>query len=111
MAVDPGPLESLRRLLNDTADLAVVTLLMLAGVIFFLPGIQKRWTYAGAAFAIGLLLGIAARRFGLPDGLDIIAVMVGVIAGPVTVAKLHGKTIFEVVDEIRKARSGDTEGS
>lgn len=96
--------QGVQRLFADAADIAVMSLFVVAGVIFFLPGIQKRWTYALAAFVLGTMLGLAARRFGLPDGLDIIAVMLGVVAGPVTAAHLQGKTIFEAVDEIRSSR-------
>jgi len=97
-------LERIRELINEIADLAILSLFLVAGIIFFLPGVQKRWSYAAAAVVLGSVLGLAARRFGLPDGVDLIALLLGVAAGPVTVAKMQGKTIFEAIEEIQSVR-------
>lgn len=98
------PFVAVRQLMVDTTDLALLSALAVAGTIMFLPGIQKRWSYALAAFVFGILFSLAARRLGLPDGADIIAVMLGVLTGPVTAAKLQGKTLAEAIDEIQKSR-------
>ena len=97
-------IERIRELANEIADLAILSLFLVAGIIFFLPGIQKRWSYAAAAVVLGSVLGLAARRFGLPDGLDLLGVLLGVAAGPATVAKMQGKTIFEAIEEIQSVR-------
>jgi hypothetical protein len=98
--------ENIKRLAGEIADLAVLSLFVVAGLIFFLPGVQKRWSYGMAAFVLGTVLGLAARRAGIPDGLDIIAVMLGVMTGPVSAAKLQGKTITEAIAEIKEIRVG-----
>ena len=102
--------ERLRYLLDQAADLMVMSLFLVACTIFFLPGIQKRWSYAAAAFAFGAGFGLAARQIAIvPDGVEILAVMLGVVTGPVTAARLQGKTIFEAIKEIRDARRGGKE--
>lgn len=93
------------KLLNDIPDLALLSLFILAGVIAFLPGIQNRWTYAGAAFVLGMGAGLAVRYMpGIPAGFDFLACILGVIAGPFTAARWHGKTLPEVWREITRAR-------
>jgi len=112
MSVEPGGLARLHQLINDAADLAVISLFLVASTIFFLPGIQRRWSYAGASVAMGIVLGLAARWSPLPDGFEILGTMAGVLGGPVTVLKLQGKDVFEIIDEIKRARrssDGDAE--
>lgn len=109
-------IERVGKMLNDAADLAVLSLFLIACLIFFLPGIQRRWAYAVAAFGLGIGLGLAARWAPfIPDGLDLLAAMIGVICGPLTAAQMQGKTIFEVWEEIKAARNNnrgrDGEGS
>jgi hypothetical protein len=96
--------ERIRDMVNEIADLAILALFVVAGIIFFVPGIQKRWAYAAAAIVLGSVLGLAARRFGLADGLDLLALLLGIAAGPVTVAKMQGKTIIEAIEEIQSVR-------
>lgn len=104
-------MERTLRILSDAADLAILSLFLIVGLIGFLPGIQRRWAYAGAAFVLGIGLGLAARWAPfIPDGLDLLACIIGVISGPVTAARMQGKTIMEVVDEIRRARDGAADG-
>lgn len=102
--------ERLARLYNDAADIVVISAFIVLTVVFFLPGVQNRASYGLAAMGLAVTLGLAARWAPfLPPGSEIIAAIVGVVAGPVTVAAMQGKTIFEVVDEIRRARRGDDE--
>jgi hypothetical protein len=96
--------DRLRALFNDASDLFLSAIFVAACSLPFLPGLQRRWVYAAAGIGAATLLGLAARRFGVPDGVDIIAVMVGFAAGPATLAKLQGKTVFEVAEEILAAR-------
>ena len=99
--------ERLTRLFNDAADLIVVSAIIVCAVIMWLPGIQNRAAYAGAAIALGAALGLAARWAPfIPAGGEIIATIIGVVAGPVTVARMQGKTIFDVMEDIRRARRG-----
>ena len=99
--------ERIARLYNDAADLIIVSAIIVFAVVIWLPGIQNRAAYAAAAVVLGAALGLAARWAPiLPDGADIIATIIGVVAGPVTVARMQGKTIFDVMDDIRRARRG-----
>lgn len=99
-------MERITKLFNDAADMMIVSLFLIVLVVIYLPGIQNRWTYSAAAFAFGVTLPLAARAAGLPGGIDIIACILGVICGPLTAARMQGKTVFEVVEEIRRARAG-----
>ena len=97
-------LDRVRALLNDSLDLAIIAIFIAVCVTPVLPGIQKRWQYLIAAFALGTVGGLICRRLGLPDGLDILGVCIGFVSGPVTMAKLQGKTVKEVVEELRQMR-------
>lgn len=102
--------ERLRGLVNQGADILVLACLVTAGTVMFLPGVQKRWSYAAAAIVFGFALGYAVRLMSWPDGVMVIAVILGVVTGPVTAAAMHGKTIFEAIEEIQKARRGGDGG-
>lgn len=97
-------IERVRALLNDSLDLAIVAIFIGVCVMPWLPGVQKRWSYLAAAFALGTVGGLICRRLGLPDGLDYLGVCIGFITGPVTMAKLQGKTVKEAVEELRQMR-------
>jgi hypothetical protein len=99
--------ERIARLYNDAADIVVIAAFIVLSVVFVLPGVQNRAAYGLAALGLGVGLGLAARWAPfIPDGGEIIAAILGVVCGPVTVAAMQGKTLFEVLDEIRKARRG-----
>ena len=99
--------ERLARLFNDAADLVVVSAIMVIAVVLWLPGIQSRASYGLAALILGAALGLATRWAPfLPDGAEIIATIIGVAAGPVTVARMQGKSIFDVLEDIHRARRG-----
>ncbi|WP_430430182.1 hypothetical protein [Oceanicaulis sp.] len=100
-------LERVVTLFNDTIDLALITLFTIAGLIGFLPGVQKRWSYAGAALVMGVGLGVAVRWAPfLPPGCEIIGVILGVVCGPATAAAWKGKTLSEAIDDIRAMKRG-----
>lgn len=100
-------LERVVTLFNDTLDLALITLFIIAGLIGFLPGVQKRWSYAGAALVMGIGFGLAARWAPfLPPGSEIVGVLLGVVLGPTTAAAWHGKTLSEAIDDIRSMKRG-----
>jgi hypothetical protein len=111
----PDLFANLRQLFVDAIDLSVISLMGVVGAVLAIPGLQRRISYGGAALIFGILLGVAARWSGLPAGLDIIAVLLGVVTGPVTVAKMQGKTLSEAIEEFSKARRtmsgrGNSEG-
>lgn len=99
-------LEGLKRLAADSLELVGLSLFMVVGLIFFLPGVQSRLAYGAAAIVMGTVFGIIAVRLGLPDGVEIIAVLLGVVCGPPTVAKFQNKTLTEAIAEIRTMRRG-----
>jgi hypothetical protein len=99
--------ERIARLYNDAADIVVISAFLVLCVVFFLPGVQNRAAYGLAALGLAVTLGVAARWAPfIPPGGEIVAAILGVVCGPVTVAAMQGKTLFEVLDEIRKARRG-----
>lgn len=105
-------LERVVTLFNDAIDLALITLFIIAGLIGFLPGVQRRWSYAGAAMVMGVGLGLAARWAPfLPPGSEIIGVLLGVITGPATAAAWKGKTLAEAIDDIRSMKRGSDDPS
>jgi len=100
-------LQRVTTLFNDAIDLAILSLFLVVGLVGFIPGIQKRWSYAGAALVLGTMFGLAARWAPfLPAGSEVVGVILGVVVGPATVAHLQGKTIAEAIDEIRSMRRG-----
>ena len=103
-------IDRIKHLFNMGADVLVLACLITAGVVFFLPGIQKRWHYAAAASVFAFAGGLGARLMGWPDGLMVLGVLLGVVTGPVTAARFSGKTIFEAIEEIQKARRGGNGG-
>lgn len=96
--------ENVRTLFNDTIDLIVLSLFVLIGLIGLQPGMQRSWSYAAAGLVLGTMLGLASRRFGLPAGVDIIMIILGVACGPFTITKLQGKSIMDAIDEIISVR-------
>jgi hypothetical protein len=102
--IDPGTFEKLRQLVADSIDVAVVSLLSVIGVQLALPGLQRRLAYGGSALIFGLLLGVAARWSPLPDGFEIVGTILGVITGPVTVAKMEGKTLGQAIEDLARSR-------
>jgi hypothetical protein len=94
-------------LFNDAIDLAIISLFLVVGLIGFLPGVQSRWSYACAALVLGTMFGLAARWAPfLPEGSDVVGVILGVIVGPATAAGWQGKTISEAIEDIRAMRRG-----
>lgn len=110
MIPEPNGLQRVQSLINDAADVTVIVLFLVATTIFFVPNVQSRWTYAGAAIGMGILGGVFIRWMNWPEGFVIIASMAGVIAGPVTILKAQGKDVFEIIEEIRKARRSGGDG-
>ena len=99
-------------LFNDAIDLAILSLFLIIGLIGFLPGVQKRWSYAGAALVMGTMFGLAARWAPfLPPGSEVVGVILGVVVGPATAAGFQGKTLSEAIDEIRSMRRGGGGGN
>ncbi|MEC7571954.1 MAG: hypothetical protein VX394_07860 [Pseudomonadota bacterium] len=94
----------MRALINDSADLTVLSLLVGGCLVFFLPGIQDRWRYFAAAVALGLVGGLFGRELALFDGMELLTMLAGIVTGPITAAKMSGKTIGEAIEEIRQMR-------
>lgn len=107
--------ENVRELFNDAIDLVIASLFLAIGLAGLGPGVQRSWSYFAAGIALGTILGLAARRFGVPAGVDIMVMVLGVVTGPVTVVKLQGKTFLEAFDEIisfrERMKGGDDEGA
>ncbi len=101
---DPTAAERLHDIVDKGTDVFLLTCFLAAGLVLFIPGIQRRWHYAAAAVVLGWSLGYAVRLMDWPDGLMVVGIILGIVTGPVTVAYLHGKTIFEAIEEIQKAR-------
>lgn len=100
-------LQRVATLFNDAIDLAILSLFLIIGLIGFLPGVQKRWSYAAAALVLGTAFGVAARWAPfLPPGTEVVGVILGVVVGPATAAGFQGKTLSEAIDEIRSMRRG-----
>lgn len=106
---DPSALERVRDIADKGTDVFLLTCFIAAGLVLFIPGIQRRWHYAAAAIVLGFSLGYAARLMDWPDGFMVLGIILGIVTGPVTVAWLHKKTIFEAIEEIQKARRGGSD--
>lgn len=104
--------ERVAALFNDAIDLAIISLFLVVGLIGFLPGVQRRWSYAAAALVMGTVFGLTVRQIPwMPEGVEIIGVMLGVIVGPATAARWQGKTLSEAIEDIRSMRrGGDRDG-
>tara|TARA_R100001086_G_scaffold76788_1_gene37263 strand:+ start:284 stop:613 length:330 start_codon:yes stop_codon:yes gene_type:complete len=95
----------LNTLIGDMFDILVVAIGLIVLLVFFQPGVQRSWSYAAAALAAGAVFGYTARQAPfIPEWAVVLAIALGIITGPVTIATLRGKTIFEAVDDIRRSR-------
>jgi hypothetical protein len=99
-------------LFADIITMAVISALVTPAAILVIPGAQRSIPYLLGMFVFGIVAGITAHQAPfLPDWTEWVAVLLGAVCGPPTVAKLQGKTIAEAIAEIRSMRSeGDSDG-
>lgn len=99
-------------LFNIAIDLAIMATFVGVGMIGIMPGAQKRWSYFAAMVVMGTAFGIVARVLPwIPEGLETVGVILGVIVGPATAARWQGKTLSEAIEDIRSMRrGGDRDG-
>ena len=98
----------LASLFADIITMAVISALVTPAAILVVPGAQRSIPYLLGMFVFGIVAGITAHQAPfLPDWTEWVAVLVGAVCGPPTVAKLQGKTIAEAISERRSMRAGD----
>ena len=94
----------------DVIAFAVISALVTPAAVMVIPGAQRSLPYLLGMFVFGIIAGITAHQAPfLPDWTEWVAVLLGAVCGPPTVAKLQGKTIAEAIAEIRSMRGqGDS---
>lgn len=98
-------LETLNRLLNDGIDAAVISLLVMVGATAAIPEWRSNRGYMLAGWVVGVIVGLAAVRMNVPEGFAILLTAIGVVTGPITLAKMHGRTMGDVLDEVTRRRA------
>lgn len=98
-------LESLNKLLNDSLDAIVVSILIMVAATAVIPEWRSNRGYALAGVITGIIAGLIAQRSGVPDGASIGVTAVGVVVGPLTIARLHGRTLGDILDEVVRRRA------
>lgn len=98
----------LHDLLNQAFDSIIVSFLAAAAAFLLIAEWRAtKGAYFVGAWFIGILVGLAAQRLGVPPGWDIIVTAIGVITAPVTVLALRQKTLIETIEDYRRKLRGD----
>ena len=93
-------------LLVDALTMAVISAMVLPAAVIFLPGAQRSIPYIIGMFVLGMVSGVIAHQAPfLPGWTEWLAVLIGAVCGPTTVAKMQGKTVGEAIAEMRMMRS------
>jgi len=97
--------EILRKLLEDSADAAIISVLIVTGTTAALPAWRSNKGFIIAGWVMGVVVGIALARSPLPDWFAILGTAAGVITGPMTINKLQGRTLGDLIEEIYKRKN------
>lgn len=60
--------------------------------------------YALASILGGVLTGWISLRLGVPEGMSILLAVLGTLTTPATIVKIQGKSLLEVIDEVRSKK-------
>lgn len=97
-------------LLGETMEHIVAAFLIAVAATLVVPSWRASKGYFLAAWAVGVVGGLAGQRIGIPPGWDILFTAGAVITAPATILALQGRTLIEVVDLVRD-RVRDRAGS
>lgn len=57
--------------------------------------------YALGALLVGIIVGIAAERMNLPDGVVVVVTALAAVTTPGTILYFHNKTLMDVLEDLK----------
>lgn len=98
----------LQELIDGAFDAVVISFLAAAASFFLiLEWRQTKGAWFVGAWCVGIIIGLAAQKLGVPAGFDILITALAVITAPVTVNAIRHNTLWETIEEYRRRVRGD----
>lgn len=90
--------------------IVALTFAMVMAIAMLVPGIIKNLMYALGSALLGIIAGVAVLFFPVHPGWAVLVAVCTVIVGPATLVLASGQSIWDVIEQLAKARRAMREG-
>lgn len=99
-------MQKLLLLLADALDAIIIAFMAAAASVMLVEEWRatKAYYFIGG-WAVGVIVGIAGQRMGVPEGWDILITAVAVPTAPMTIAWLRRRSLLDVLEDVRKRKA------
>lgn len=91
-------------IITNSLDFIILSFLSTLALALSTKKLRADRRYFAAAMLTGYLFGIVSSQTPVLSEYSFLSILVGVVAGPNTLAALQGKTIFQVIQDAIKAK-------